>query len=170
MSYSRAHLHMLAGPRVPYKLSGFPQISPSFSGGLTEPVNGIACWRNASWCGARQAARCRSARRTERDPTTQSMDELRAELERSPSPGFITGFINWLSKAATSTASGFDLKAVYRWLLARARPRATSSWDEELAALDQVEVGAEGFCSLWVQRAAVACEALKAAAWSFGSL
>lgn len=57
------------------------------------------------------------------------MDELREEIEREQS-GFVTGLINWLSAAATSTASGFDLRAAYRRLLAL-RPGLGRSMDDE---------------------------------------
>lgn len=96
--------------------------------------------------GAQQLV-CRAERQT-RDPKSYtSMDELRDELE-AREPGLIVGLVNWLSDAAQSTAAGAGagtdvLKGLFRKMIEAREsllPKRSGSWDEELAALDRLEV------------------------------
>ncbi|GAB4815993.1 hypothetical protein N2152v2_003039 [Parachlorella kessleri] len=68
------------------------------------------------------------------------MDQLREQLGQASSPGLVTSLVNWLSKAAASTTSSFDLKGVYKRLLAMAQPSSGGNgWADELAELDRLE-------------------------------
>ena len=97
--------------------------------------------------------RCVCDRPQPKDPSAySSIDELRAELEASE-PGLFSGLVAWLSTAAQSTAAGTDwLKALYRRALEARQsllPKSTASWDEELAALDRLEVSQPPSLAAW---------------------
>lgn len=101
-------------------------------------------WDLARRTQCERGLRCRSySVRKAKDPKEWgSIEELRADLEGNK-PGLFTGLVQWLSSAANTSATGFDLRVVYQKILSFRKFRKDySSWGEEQEALDELEARA----------------------------